>query len=70
MTSLKTLGWFVQHLPYEVVVFTESGEIDFANQEFLDHSGYKSVDQLTIYDLNPNTNENTWRNHWEKVKGG
>lgn len=60
---------FFENLPYKIMWMDESGKIVYANRKFLKRLGYsrKEVEILTIFDINPTANKESWATHWKRV---
>ncbi|WP_299521020.1 sigma 54-interacting transcriptional regulator [Winogradskyella sp.] len=60
---------FFENLPYKIMWMDELGKIIYANTKFLKRLGYtrNELKKLTIFDINPSTTTETWKDHWDKV---
>ncbi len=56
-------------LPFEVIWLGEEGEFLYANARFCERMGYgkAELEELTIFDINPASSPESWRQHWETV---
>lgn len=66
---IEAKEWQLDHLPYEIMWISEQGEIVYLNKMLQKKLGYdkSEIEGLSIYDINPRTNEEDWRKHWETV---
>ncbi|MEL6560209.1 MAG: PAS domain-containing protein, partial [Bacteroidota bacterium] len=68
LTQVKE--WLIENLPYKIMWMDEEGRIVYANVKFLERLGYhpSEITHLTIFDINPHTNKEGWKDHWQEVK--
>lgn len=68
LTQVKE--WLIENLPYKIMWMDEEGRIVYANVKFLERLGYhpSEITHLTIFDINPHTNKEGWKEHWQEVK--
>ena len=61
---------FFAALPYKVMCMEESGKLVYTNKKFCERLGYaaRELDKLTVFDINPTATQESWANHWKKVK--
>jgi len=66
----STRKWQLENLPYEIMWIDKNGQILYLNRELKNKLGYTSneVESLSIFDINPRTNPQDYRKHWEEVK--
>lgn len=61
--------WQLDHLAYEVMWISESGEIVFANKAWCKQLNYakNELQGMKIFDINPRLTEEKWKAHWQEV---
>ncbi|MDW3193154.1 MAG: sigma 54-interacting transcriptional regulator [Cytophagales bacterium] len=61
--------WQLDHLAYEVMWISESGEIVFANKAWCEQLNYakNELNGMKIFDVNPRLTEKKWKTHWQEV---
>ncbi|MEO1655041.1 MAG: sigma 54-interacting transcriptional regulator, partial [Bacteroidota bacterium] len=64
---LEITGYLMEALPYGMLWMDQAGNIVFANQKIAQEAGYtrKELRGMQIYDINPRTDPEAWRRHWE-----
>ena len=60
----------LENLQHKIMWMDFRGNIVYANSKFCERLGYKKseITNLSIFDVNPESNNDTWSNHWNYVK--
>jgi len=60
----------IEQLPYKIMWMDKIGRIIYGNEQFCKRLGYKAseITKLSIFDINPNTTQESWEKHWNEVK--
>lgn len=67
-TNIK--DWLIESLPYKIMWMDKEGRVIYGNKMFLDRLEYhpSEITHLTVFDINPYTNKESWKEHWRVVK--
>ena len=67
---MQAKEWQLDHMPYEIMWINEAGGIEYINQMLRTKLGYtkEEVGGITIYDINPRTTAEEWKEHWKEVE--
>ncbi|MDC6366198.1 MULTISPECIES: sigma 54-interacting transcriptional regulator [Flavobacteriaceae] len=60
----------LENLQHKIMWMDFQGNIVYANSKFCERLGYKKseITNLSIFDVNPESNGETWYNHWNYLK--
>jgi len=66
----KFCNLILENLQHKIMWMDFRGNIVYANSKFCERLGYKKseITNLSIFDVNPESNNDTWSNHWNYVK--
>ena len=60
----------LENLQHKIMWMDFQGNIIYANSKFCERLGYNKseITNISIFDVNPESNSDTWSNHWNYVK--